>query len=220
MRCRQPRPLGSSWPRILGITLGLTLAWVGPGELLAHASSLSESTASFRLTNQAGADGSPISSISATVLPTGIVQPINPEIGPVSILPGSTGFDLDDLNVLLGEGPDDQNNLIQVLAFDFGSGGFAPGGILDFEVNLAPDFDGQPQLLLPPTASDLSLLALLDDVTPPDPPSPTDPGPNTPPDSTVVPEPLSLALWSFGLMAAGLYRARVRRDRALVEAAA
>jgi hypothetical protein len=172
----------------------------------------------YRLTNTGAAGTAPVKEIVASVIPPGTIKPSDPSVSPLTILDGSSGFDQADLKVLLGEGQTPDGDPLQALALQFGDEGFAPGGVLNFSLSLDPAFEGDLQLVLPPSTSGLTIDAI--QAPPVDPGNDPNGGdPNNPPPvdpGTNVPEPLSLLLWS-SLAGLGLIRARAfRRSHAPV----
>lgn len=189
-----------------------------------------------------------ISILDFNVQPPGAVVPpttTDPATGqtttgsPVSILSGSSGFDVSKLSVALGGG-----NGVQGLRLLFGQtqttgpngqvtfqqatdgsgnpiGQFSPGAVLDFSVSVNPA-DAQTVQLIPPPNLPAGSLILT--------PYPYDTSTGTPTtsgggsgssgsDVNAVPEPWSLTLWS-ALTALGLARARIyRRSRGVSELA-
>jgi hypothetical protein len=141
--------------------------------------------------------------IVTSIVPPNSVQPLDASTSPLSIVNGSFGFDQSNLQVFLS--PTDPST--QGLALQFGNGGLAPGGILNFKVSLDPGYGSTdaPTLTLQPPDADLSttapnLLSYTPTVANGAPP-------------TTTPEPVSLALWS-ALAGAGLLRAHAfRRSR-------
>lgn len=167
----------------------------------------------YQLVNTSDASAAAVTEVVASIIPPGSVSPTSPDVSPLSILPGSSGFDANNLKVLLGDGTSPTGDALQALALEFGTQGFAPGGVLNFSLSLDGNYKGvSPQLILPPGTSGLKLTAY----TPP----PTDPGGgptggSPTPDTggggaNQVPEPLSVVLWS-AVAGAALLRARVFR---------
>lgn len=160
-------------------------------------------TASYQLKNTAAPGSDPVTGVVANILPPGAVVPPSPQESPLTILAGSTGFDQDNLQVLLGDGQTPTGEPLQALALDFGDQGLAPGGILNFALSLASATQATPDLVLPPTASQLTLASY----TPPSKPLPN------PIPVVSVPEPVSVALWTAaaGLaLVVGRLRSRAR----------
>lgn len=185
--------------------------------------------ATFQLTPKPGNSGLTI--FQADVNPAFSVVPTDPNASPLTILDGSSGFNPDNLTVLLGNGDG-----VQQLVMLFGVSpsydsagkitgfqpildsngnpdpGLAGDGILKFALDLAPDFSGSLSLLPTTTSSqifDLTTLSL---------PAPvTDPGLNSGTTPTVpttqVPEPISISLWLTGMAFGTLRAMRYRRNR-------
>jgi hypothetical protein len=164
-------------------------------------------TATFQLVNALGAPSA--ERALALVLPPETIAPPDPSVSPLTILPGSSGFDQDNLKVLLIDGISPKTGERHdglALGLLFEKGGLAPGGILNFQVSLKPGFQGPLTLeLVEPTPDSVAFGE--------GPPPPTDGGSGggpTPPPGTQVPEPLSVILWS-SLASLGLIRARAFR---------
>jgi hypothetical protein len=153
----------------------------------------------YQLSNTSPAGTTPVTQVVANVIPPGTIVPTSPSVSPLTILPGSFGFDQENLKVLLGAGTSPSGSPLQALALDFGAGGFQPGGVLNFGLSLDKTFQGAPELLLPATSSGLSITEV------PAASTPTPGGGGTTP--TQIPEPMSLVLWST---LAGLAWMRVR----------
>jgi hypothetical protein len=163
-------------------------------------------SSSYRLSNTNPAGTAPVTKVVASVIPPGTVVPPDPSSSPLTILPGSSGFDQSNLQILLGDGKAPNGDPVQAVALDFGTSGFQPGGVLNFSLSLDKAFQGSPDLQLPPSAAGLSIMHV----------NATGTGSNnggtggtTPvgtPD-TQVPEPLTLFLWSTGAVGLGLVRA-------------
>jgi hypothetical protein len=165
-----------------------------------------DGTATFQLVNALGAPTA--ERALALILPPETIAPPNPSVSPLTILPGSSGFDQDSLKVLLVDGVSPRTGEAHqgvALGLVFENGGFAPGGILNFQVSLKPGFQGPLTLdLIAPTPGSVAFGE--------GPPPPGDGGSGggpTPP-GTQVPEPLSVILWS-SLAGLGLIRAHVFR---------
>ena len=172
----------------------------------------------YQLVNTANVGTAPVTEVVASIIPPDSVAPTSPDVSPLAVLPGSTGFDANNLKVLLGDGTSPTGDPLQALALEFGAQGFAPGGVLNFSLTLDNKFQGNPpQLILPPGTSGLKLSRYS--------PPPTNPsggpsggttssgGSGNTTGTTQVPEPLSIVLWSavvgFGLIRAKVFR-RVR----------
>lgn len=204
------------------------------------------SITTYRLSNNNPAGSPPITKVGAYVVPPGSIDDTTEE-SPLTILEGSSGFEssTDALNVLVGNGqvPEGEANAgapLQGLALDFlGKNipetgfvgkGFAPGGVLNFSLNLSPSTDAVPDLVLfPDSPAGLAIEQV--------PPTSVDVGGDTgvvtgggnggsggdggvvpvmAPDvggngmENQVPEPMSVVIWS---VLAGLGLARARRLR-------
>jgi hypothetical protein len=156
--------------------------------------------ASFRLTDTDLAGGTPVSSVLMSIVPPGAVVPPDPSISPLTVLPGSSGFNPSDLKVLLGNGTTPTGGDFQALKLDFGPGGFQPGGRLYFSLNLSPSFNGMLQLILPSSVTNLAIDSI-----------PNNFGSGG--TNINTPEPMSIVLWSSAVTL-GLVRARsFRRSR-------
>lgn len=162
-------------------------------------------TASFQLIN--ALDAPAVEQALALIIPPETIIPPDPSTSPLTILPGSSGFDQDNLKVLLLDGTSPQTGEEHegvALGLVFENGGLAPGGILNFEVSLLPGFDGPLTLdLIAPTPDSLSFGE--GQVTQP---GGTGVDPGTPP--IQIPEPLSVILWS-SLAGLGWIRAHAFR---------
>ncbi len=152
--------------------------------------------------------------VVANVTPPNAITPPDPSTSPLTILDGSFGFDSKSLQVFLS--PSDPKT--QGLAINFANGGLAPGGTLNFKVNLDPSVAGPaaPTLQLQAPDTDLKLIPLpaptVPVVTIPTPNPPAVPVAAPPPIEN-TPEPVSITLWS-ALAGAGIFRARAfRRSR-------
>jgi hypothetical protein len=176
---------------------------------IANSNTTTNDTATFQLSNTNPAGTTPVTKVVANVIPPGTIVPPNADSSPLTILPGSTGFDQNNLNVLLGAGKTPSGGPLQALALDFGPHGFQPGGVLNFSLSLDQAFQGTPTLQLPTdgTAAGLSIVqtqSATPDVS-------TQGSGQTVLSTSAVPEPLSIALWSMGAM--GLALLHVRRYR-------
>lgn len=183
--------------------------------------------ATFELTPKPGNSGLTI--FQADVDPAFSVVPANSNASPLTILDGSSGFNPDNLTVLLGNG-DGVQQLVMLFgvqpSYDTagkisgfkpildGEGnpdpGLASNGVLKFALDLAPDFSGKLNLLPTPTSSQSFNLTAL--TLPPPIIEPTG-GTTTPPGTVVVPEPVSIALWVVGMGMGTLRALRYRRNR-------
>jgi hypothetical protein len=186
-------------------TLAFVTLWASAGPLSPVSA---DSLASFRLSNTNLTGSAPIPSVLAGILPAGAVQPPTPSVSPLTILSGSSGFDARALQVSLGDGKDPSGNPIQALQINFGAAGFAAGGVLNFSLSVNPTFNGTLQLLLPPDSGGLNLLAFAPTTTTT--PPTTGGGDTGGAPHTIVPEPLSIAVWST---LAGLGWLRLRSSK-------
>lgn len=162
--------------------------------------------------------------VLAEIAPAGSVYaPSSSSQSPLTVLDGSSGFNASGLTVAVGTGTLANGDPLQVLNLQFDSKGFAPGGVLDFSLNLGSSYTGPtPTLVLEDPTTGLAPAGLsLQSYTPP----PTSGTGGTPPPTTGggsppsnnVPEPVSLALWSVAA-GLGLLRARAFRRARQVEA--
>lgn len=186
--------------------------------------------ATFELTPKPGNNGLTI--FQADVNPAFSVVPVNPNASPLTILDGSSGFNPDNLTVLLGNG-DGVQQLVMLFGVqpsydDAGKiSGFQPildsggnpdpglssSGVLKFSLDLAPDFSGTLSLLPTPTSAqafDLTTLSI------PTPSSNTTPNSSSTVPTTQVPEPVSMALWIIGMGFGTLRALRYRNNRQAV----
>jgi hypothetical protein len=143
--------------------------------------------------------------IVALVSPVGIIPPpTSSTTGPLTILPGSKGFDENHLFVYLGNNPSDGTPITQqALGLSFYGQGLAAGGVLHFSLTVASSLANKPPQLdaVDPTSSQpLPYITITAD-----PSNPVTTGGNPAPESQ-IPEPLSLLVWS-ALAGAGLMRA-------------
>jgi hypothetical protein len=150
-------------------------------------------TATFQLLN--APDATAAQQALALIIPPDTIVPPHPALSPLRIRPGSSGFDQENLKVLLIDGISPQTGKPGAgvaLGLVFENGGLAPGGILNFEVSLMPGFQGPLTLdLIAPTPGSVSF---------------GDP----PPPPVKTPEPLSMIIWS-SLAGLGLIRAHAFR---------
>jgi hypothetical protein len=167
-------------------------------------------SAMYQLVNTNAPGTAPITNVVANAVPPGEIVPPDPSTSPLTILAGSSGFDQSNLKVLLGTGQTPSGAPLQALALDFGTQGFAPGGVLNFSLSLGQAFSSAPTLQLPDTPSGLTVSSL---TTLPsgNQPSTTSQDVGTSGGVGSVPEPGSLAVWSAAALA--LVLARVRRAR-------
>ena len=183
------------------------------------------SVINYQLTNTGGAGAPPVTQVFAYVHPAGSVGPDpvsdpNSTVSPFNVLPGSTGFNADNLISFLGDGTLNTGDPIQVLRLQFDSNGFTgAGSSLKFSLDLNPKYTGPtPTLELVPGTTGVSLAAYTPPVPVVTPPVVTTPttGGSTSGGSAAVPEPMSIALWSAAV-GFGLLRARaLRRARGAV----
>jgi hypothetical protein len=173
--------------------------------------------ATYQLTNTGT---TPLTQIIAEILPANSVAPPSQAVNPLTILSGSKGFDTTSLIDSLGSGKLANGDPLQVLELQFnGTGGLAPGGVVNFSLNLAPGYTGvAPTLMVESPTTGLSVLPYTPPVTDPSSGSGGSPqggGSTGVPVTNQVPEPLSLTLWSVAA-GLGLLRARAfRRARQL-----
>lgn len=194
----------------LAAALALTLARSTPAQ--------AAGVATFRLANIDPTGTAPVNTVLARIKPPSTVVPRDVENDPPTILPEdsgyiSTGFDHDALELGLIDGTTDTGDPFQVLKIDFGENGFGPGGRLFFQLNKAEDFDGDIELILPESVTNLAIEAL--DFLNSAPTPPTDNGVGSPPPTpptAQVPEPASVVLWISLIAVAGLVHiGRTRR---------
>jgi hypothetical protein len=172
-------------------------------------------TADYTLTAQGGLPAADPNATSPQVVltinpPGGIVPPTptadNPNGNPLTILPGSSGFDQQGLVNLLSK-----DNKQFGLSF-FGSG-LAADGNLHFALSVDSALASTPPTF---TANIPGVQVVLDSTasTPPTttPTPPTTTPTDTPTPTSEVPEPVSLVLWS-ALAGLGLWQMRRRRRR-------
>jgi hypothetical protein len=172
------------------------------------------STADYTLTSSVGlpVPGANISGpqVEALVLPPGGVVPPASVNGtapsPLTILPGSSGFDPSQLVVALKNTTSSTGQPEQLFGLVFFGKGLAAGGVLNFSLTT------QSSLSTPPVLESLTsgVSIKLDSVTPPPSSSSSTPNTGTSGGGSKVPEPLSLLIWS-ALACAGLLRVRAQR---------
>ncbi len=184
------------------------------------------SIANYQLTNTGTGTAT---QVLAEIAPAGAVDaPSSSAQSPLTVLTGSSGFNASGLTVAIGTGTLANGDPLQVLNLQFDSKGFAPGGVLDFSLNLGSNFAGPtPTLILEDPTTGLAPAGLsLSSYTPPATGStgggsgstpPTSGGGGSTPGGNQVPEPVSLALWSVAA-GLGLLRARAFRRARQVEA--
>jgi hypothetical protein len=138
----------------------------------------------------------PTPQLTALVNPVGVVPPPGGSLtGPLTILPGSSGFDPQNLAVYLGNIPSDPNATItsQALGLSFYGQGLAAGGVLNFALTIDKSLANNP----PQLESQTSGIAIkLDGVEGGSPPTGSTSGSPAPGAGNSVPEPLSLLVWS------------------------
>jgi len=113
-----------------------------------------EGITTYRLSNNSPSGTTPVKEVVTYVVPPGAINDKTVE-SPLTILAGSSGFDPEALLVAVGNGvvPEGQENAgdpVQGLALNFGQGGFAPGGVFNFSLNLNPAISDAPNLVLLP----------------------------------------------------------------------
>jgi hypothetical protein len=185
----------------------------------AYASSITAgttaNTANYSFTNTTSGT---LTQIVAEIRPAGSVAPPASNVSPLTILPGSSGFDSTQLIDSLGTGKLANGDPLQVLEIQFGTGGLKPGGVLDFSLSLKDATSASPSLFIDSPATGIQQLPY----TPPSSPGSDGSGTGTQAGggsttvTNAIPEPLSLTLWS---VAAGLclLRARVFRRARQIE---
>lgn len=184
------------------------------------------SIATYQLKNNAAAGTAPVSQVVAEIQPPGSVfAPASSSASPLTVLSGSGGFNAAGVTVAIGTGKLANGDPLQVLNLQFDKGGLAPGGVVDFSLNLGANYTGpNPTLLLEDPHTGLAPAGLtIAAFTPPTTSTgsgsgsttPTAGGSTTTP-SNNVPEPVSIALWSVAA-GLGLLRARAFRRARQVE---
>jgi hypothetical protein len=204
-----------AYPAALAVALALALCLANPAAVRASeiSNTATADTASYQLTNTNPAGTTPVTKVVANVIPPGTIVPPSADSSPLTILAGSSGFDQNNLNVLLGAGKTPSGGPLQALALDFGPQGFKPGGVLNFSLSLDQAFQGTPTLQLPTDGTATGLSIVQTATATPDVSTQGSGGTVALQGGTTsaVPEPLSLALWSTGAM--GLALIQVRRYR-------
>jgi hypothetical protein len=200
----------------------------------AFASGITTNNSTYELINLSPTGSKPVSVVVADINPPGAIVPPNSQTSPLTILPGSSGFDPNALTVNLGNTPATATTPAQqALGLGFGNGGFQPGGVLDFSLSTAPNLQGPIQFTLAQGMTDLVFKALQSTQTSSDSnPSSTSSSPSSdsstpPPASTgsgssststptavFVPEPASLVAWSAPMIFLAVSR-RIKRRRLL-----
>jgi len=184
---------------LAGVVASLSLAAWPPSVCADH-------MINYTLTNTSS---NTINGVVLGVSPTNDIDESLPS--PVTVLPGSTGFNPAGLNGATGDGtvPAGQPNAgapLQVLVMNFFNGGFAPGGVLNFGLSVHDSVTTPPSLTLQLPASGLSIA----EIPPVGSGTNSDPGTNNNNPPPNVPEPMSLAIWSV-LTSLLLFRARAFR---------
>lgn len=170
----------------------------------------------FRLTNitdRPEAGGlKMVSGVLWLIEPPGGVVPGADDASPLQILPDSTGFDPEKLDVILGEKQLANGEPVQGLGLLFHEdGGLRPGGVLNFrlsvmpglsEVNLVPELATGRDYVASPTP----------DPNPVPDPVGENPAPTPEPVPPVVPEPATALAWAVAGAALAI-RMRIRRAR-------
>ncbi len=213
-------------PAHLALVLAALFLAARPSASLADTITLDPTRPTYHLKN---IGASSVSTVDFNVLPPGTIMPPSDGKSPLTIVgntgpgAGKTGFDATQYETLLSPaGTTFQGQPAQFLRLSFGTGGLAPGGEIDYQLNLAKTFTGNLQLLLPNGAANSLTSWSTPGVTSPEPVTPTPtptPTPPTPAPVTIpvpvtapipTPEPASVALW-VSLAGLGLLRARSQR---------
>lgn len=199
----------------------------------AFASGIATNNSTYELINLSPTGSKPVSVVVANITPPGSIVPPNAQTSPLTILPGSSGFDPNALTVNLGNTPATSTTPAQqALGLGFGNGGFQPGGVLNFALSTAPNLQGPIQFTLAQGMTDLVFKAIQstptssnsnssstssssssDSTTPP--PATTGSGSTATPTAVFVPEPVSLVAWSASLVFLTASR-RLKRRRQFV----
>lgn len=204
-------------PAASALMLALVFAGLGLSPLRLQASPVT-TTYTYRLTDTDPAGSTPLSQVAATVSPNGAIVPLNPSQSPLTVLPGSSGFDASNLQVLLGTGTGADGSAAQALGLSFGNGGLAPGGVLNFSLQTSPTVSGPLQFTLPTGTSDVSIQSIAATTSGGGSNgSSGSGGGNSPSDSggggsVTVPEPMSAVVWC-GLLGLGAWQSRRRRPQ-------
>lgn len=210
-RCPAPMMLVA----LLYLTLGARPATLRAGSITPSSGTV---TAEYSLTSVNGLP-TPSASISgpqieALIIPPGGVVPptssTGAELSPLTVLPGSTGFDPAQLVVALKNATSSTGQPEQMFGLVFFGQGFAAGGKLNFSLSIDKSLASNPPLLevLTPGISIAPVTQAGSTTTPSQPPPSTPPGGQ----ANAIPEPLSLAVWSTAALAM-LIRARAARRR-------
>jgi hypothetical protein len=145
--------------------------------------------------------------VVASIDPTNSVVPTqNGSVSPLTILPGSSGFDPDGL-------VDSLSTDHTKLGLIFFNSGISSGGVLNFALSVDKTVSSTPPVLTSLTPG----VSIALEKTPSSPPTTTPVTGGSNPVTVNTPEPLSLLVWSA---LAGLGLVRVRRLRHAVPAAA
>ncbi len=211
-RCPAPLPL-----------LIATLA-VGLGSQLisTRADSLTTSTATYTLTSSTGlpVPGADISGpqVEALVEPPGGVVPPTSSTGtqqsPLTILPGSTGFDASQLVVALKNTTSSSGQPVQMFGLVFFGQGLAAGGVLNFSLTTESSLSSPPVLESQTPGVTINLDSVTSSSSSSSSSSTTAASP-----AFGIPEPLSILVWSV-LACVGLFRVRAQRRARRVALAA
>jgi hypothetical protein len=157
-----------------------------------------------------GSANPPTPQFTAVVDPVGLVPPPSGSAtGPLTILPGSSGFDPQNLSVYLGSIPSDPNATItqQALGLSFYGQGLASGGVLNFALTIDQALANNPPQLESLTPGISIKLDGVENTSSQSSSSNGNGGAAPASGNGQVPEPLSLLVWS-ALTGAGLLRAR------------
>ena len=200
-------------PTLLALATAALVLAARPSDSLAEAIVADPTQPTYHLKN---AGTSPVTTVDFDVLPPGTIVPPADGKSPLSIVKTSTGFDQGQYATFLSPaGTMFNGQPAQFLRLSFGTPGLAPGGEIDYQLNLSKAFTGNLQLQLPADAAN-SLVSTTTPGIPAAPPiiDPVQPLALVRTSTVTTPEPASVALWA-SLAGLGLLRAR-RRSRALV----
>jgi hypothetical protein len=207
---RCPAPL-----TMLVTALALSL---GSRPMSTQAAAVTTSTADYTLTSSAGlpVPGANLSGpqVEALILPPGGVVPPTSSTGaqesPLTILPGSSGFDASQLVVALKSTTSSTGQPEQMFGLVFYGQGLAAGGVLNFALTTESSLKTPPVLQSQTPGVSITLDSVSSSTTG----SGSGSSGGTPDagggGGPVVPEPLSLLIWS-ALACAGLLRVRAQR---------
>jgi hypothetical protein len=158
----------------------------------------------------------PTPQFTAVVDPVGVVPPPSGSAtGPLTVLPGSSGFDTQNLSVYLGSIPSTPNATItqQALGLSFYGQGLQAGGVLNFALTIDQSLANNPPQLQSLTSG---ISIKFDQIETPQSQSTQQSTDNSSASvvaqSGQVPEPLSLLIWS-ALAGAALSRTNRARRR-------